>query len=281
MRLSTTVLCITLLAGCGSDDPAERPAEPQAASTDTSADAAAQTGEVQDSPDVQAPQPDGPNICRNAGTDGATASCLTPTQTPEYYAEQASKYFDTLDIEAPPESKPNYAALVVRWEWAPWLLLTGYTAEAMNDTSAILKQFDPSTVPTRDCRGFDTQPFARCYVVFEYEGGLCPIYEEFSFNDAGEMTFIEAWSDLDGLRPMTDPADTWAEAADLPRLSNRVPGLGNATGTIDFESPWMKEAAAEDADVADLAARAENWWAAWSDALAAAPADFFAKGCGW
>ena len=53
---------------------------------------------------------------------------------------------------------------------------------------------DPSTVPTRDCRAFSVQPFARCYVTFEYKDGPCPIYEEFVFNDQGEMTFIEAWS---------------------------------------------------------------------------------------
>ena len=33
----------------------------------------------------------------------------------------------------------------------------------------VLRSLDPSTVPFRDCRGFETQPFARCYVIFEYE----------------------------------------------------------------------------------------------------------------
>ena len=108
-----------------------------------------------------------------------------------------------------------------------------------------------STVPVRDCRGFDTQPFARCYVEFEYEEGPCPIYEEFAFNDAGEMTFIEAWSNLPDLLPNAAD-DPWAEDPDFPRLATRVPGLGNETGTLDLESEWMQAAAAADPDVADF-----------------------------
>ena len=63
---------------------------------------------------------------------------------------------------------------------------------------------DPSTVPVRDCRAFSVQPFARCYVTFEYAEGSCPIYEEFVFNDQGEMTFIEAcraWKAVHGSLP--------------------------------------------------------------------------------
>ncbi len=218
--------------------------------------------------------------CRNQGTEGATARCLTPKQSPDYYADQANKYFDTLDVDADPESIPNYSDLVARWEWPPWLLLTGYTREQLIETAEILRDADPSTVPVRDCHGFSDQPFARCYVVFQYEGGPCPIYEEFTFNDRGEMTFIEAWSDLDGLRPMADD-DTWAEAFDMPRLSTRVPGLGNPEGRIDLESQWMKDAAKADPDVADLAKRATDMWKYWFEAVKEAPPHYFAQGCGW
>ena len=51
----------------------------------------------------------GPNDCTNAGTDAATARCLQPTMPEAYYVEQALKYFDTLDIEASPDSIPNYS----------------------------------------------------------------------------------------------------------------------------------------------------------------------------
>jgi len=219
--------------------------------------------------------------CISPDTEGATSTCLRPTQTAKYYAEQASKYFDTLDINADPESVPNYSELVARWEWPPWLLLTGVGRDDMIATAKALKNADPSTVPQRDCRFFETQPFARCTIVFEYEEGLCPIYEEFVFNDAGEMTFIEAWSDLPGLRPQTDENDPWGENRSIQRLSTRIPGLGNAEGRFDLDSTWMADAAANDPDVADFATRTVDWWDHWFKEIAHAPKDFFAQGCGW
>jgi hypothetical protein len=221
-----------------------------------------------------------PEGCENARTDGATASCLEPTQSPEFYVEEALKYFDTLDVEADRSRVPDYHPDVVRWEWPPWLLLTGFTAQSMDDSAAVLRVADPSTVPERECRAFDIQPFARCYVVFEYEGGSCPIYEEFVFDDEGRTTFIEAWSDLPGLLPHADPSDRWAEDQEIGRLSTRVPGLGSASGfAVDTE--WMRDAAEEDADVAELQTRAADFWQTWLDELENADPDFFAVGCGW
>jgi hypothetical protein len=200
--------------------------------------------------------------------------------TPEYYVQQAEAYFDTLDIDAPRESVPDYHPLVARWEWPPWLLLTGYTSEDMIGTGDALRILDPSTVPIRDCRFFEKQPFARCYIEFEYERGRCPIYEEFTFNDAGEMTFIEAWSNLPGLLP-NEGDDPWAEKDGFPRLSTRVPGLGNATGAIDLESSYMIEAGMNDPEVADFALRATHWRMYWAIAVSEAQEDFFGVGCGW
>jgi hypothetical protein len=218
--------------------------------------------------------------CHGEGTPGATAGCLLPTKTPEYYVAQGLKYFDTLDVSADPLSIPDYAPLVARWEWPPWLKLTGYERQNMLDTAAFLREYDPSTVPVRDCRFFEQQPFCRCYITFEYEGRPCPIYEEFTFNDQGQMTFIEAWSDLPGLLPLA-PDDPWGEAPDVPRLSTRVPGLGNAEGLIELGSQWMREAEARDPDVADLALRARDPWLHWTEELKAAGDDLYERGCGW
>ena len=222
-----------------------------------------------------------PDPCLHEGTEGATATCLSPTRSPEHYVAQANAYFDTLDVDADPASIPSYSELVARWEWPPWLLLTGFGRQDMHDTAVALKDVDPSTVPTRDCRFFPNQPFARCYVVFEYEGGSCPIYEEFTFNDAGEITFIEAWSDLPALLPQSGQEDAWGERGTVNRLSTRVPGLGKPDGRVDLESSWMVEAAAADPDVGTFALQAVDWWAAWLETLARAPEDFFAQGCGW
>jgi hypothetical protein len=221
-----------------------------------------------------------PEGCLNFGTSGATAACVKPNRPGAYYVAEALAYFDTLDVDAPRENVPNYHALVARWEWPPWLLLTGYTSEDMILSSDLLRQIDPSTVPERDCRFFEKQPFARCYIAFEYERGRCPIYEEFSFNEEGQMTFIEAWSDIPGLLPNA-PDDPWAEADNFPRLATRVPGLGNGTGTLDLESEYMIGAAMTDTDLATFALRATDWRRYWFAELNEAQADFFGVGCGW
>ena len=203
-----------------------------------------------------------------------------PTRPGAYYVDQAQRYFDGLDESADPASVATYSTRVARWEWPPWLYLTGYGAEDMAALDETVKAATPATIPDRDCRAFDVQPFARCRVSFAYAGGPCPIYEEFTFNDQGEITFIEAWSDLPGLRPMAD-ADTWAEADGVHRLSAKVPGLGNATGLIDPESPGMAEAAAADPELADFVARTREFWDYWVRAYEAAGDDLFVRGCGW
>jgi hypothetical protein len=212
---------------------------------------------------------------------GALATCLEPTLAAEHYVEQSDAYFDSMDYTTP-FAYPPYHDTVARWEWPPWLKLTAFTRDNIEATDALL-QFYPSVVRERDCRFFDTQPFGRCYVVFYYdahEGRPCPIYEEFTFNDAGEITFIEAWSDVDGLRPMADD-DPWAEAPDFPRLANRVPGLGWADGAIDVDSPAFQQAAAVDADLADFDARARDWTATWLDEFESSDASMWSEGCGW
>ena len=221
----------------------------------------------------------GPDPCSH---DGALSGCLEPTQTPEYYAAMSSMYFDTMDTSVELDGWPPYSELVARWEWPPWLKLTAYTRENIEATDTLLTLY-PSVVPERDCRAFDTQPFGRCVVVFYYdahEGRGCPIYEEFSFNDAGEITWIEAWSDVDGLRP-TSAEDPWGEQGDIGRLSARIPGLGNAEGKIDIDSVWMEEAAEADPDVADFLVRANDWQATWLEEYASAPDDYWDVGCGW
>ncbi len=218
--------------------------------------------------------------CLNAGTPGATADCVARTRSPEYYVQQAELYFDTLDTDTYEGVEPNYSELVARWEWPPWLLLTGYGKDEMITIGKLLRGFDPSKVPERDCRAFDTQPFARCYVVFEYPEGRCPIYEEFVFDADGEMTFIETWSDVPGLAP-TSPQDPWGQSRDFPRLSTRVPGLGNANSKIDLKSDWMLDAARTDPELDDFRHRASNWGPTWAKELSNAGHDLNAKGCGW
>jgi hypothetical protein len=150
----------------------------------------------------------------------------------------------------------------------------------MNLTADALRDLDPSTVPVRDCRFFEKQPFARCYVLFEYEGGLCPIYEEFIFNDLGEMTWIEAWSDLPELLPQ-DSTDRWAQDLNYPRLGTRVPGLGQSQGAFDWTTNALLDQVGDDPEVLDFMERTSNWRQYWIETFTQAPRDFFSVGCGW
>jgi hypothetical protein len=110
----------------------------------------------------------------NCGTDAALAECLTPKFSPEYYVEQGVKYFLTMQSDIPIDVIPNYSDLVIRWEWPPWLLLTGYKRSGLIASDIVLK-LNPTTYDTIDCRAFDTQPFCRCHVIFNYSGETCPI----------------------------------------------------------------------------------------------------------
>ena len=215
-------------------------------------------------------------------TEGALSTCVQPNQSAETYAALSSMYFDTMDASVELDQWPPYTETVARWEWPPWLLLTAYGLENIKLTDSLLALY-PSTVPERDCRAFDTQPFGRCKVTFYYEaheGKGCPIYEEFSFNDLGEITFIEAWSDVDGLRP-TSAEDPWAEHENIGRLSARIPGLGDPGGLIDLDGTALAQAAEQDPEVADFVLRANNWYETWHDAWLAAGDEMWETGCGW
>jgi hypothetical protein len=213
---------------------------------------------------------------------GALSTCSTPSASDTHYIEQGERYFDTLDASADPGSEPDYAETVARWEWPPWLLLTGWGKDfTLAADEVILAAYPGTTVPFRDCRAFSVQPFGRCRVTIDYEGKPCPIYEEFTFNDDGLVTFVEAWSDQPELLPMDASIDTWAEGNAVSRLSTRVPGLGTAGGAIDPTGKDMEKAAATDPELADFAARTQDFWGYWAEAYAAAGDDMFARGCGW
>ena len=108
-----------------------------------------------------------------------------------------------------------------------------------------------------------------------------PDYEEFVFNDQGEITFIEAWSDRPEFLPMDGPSDPWGEGSDVQRLSTRVPGLGNETGRIDLDSEAMQRAAEGDPELADFVRRARDFWPTYLEAVEEAGPDYYARGCGW
>ena len=70
-------------------------------------------------------------------------------------------YFNTMDTAEDRDLGPNYSEWVARWEWPPWLKLTAFGQEHLVAGDLLLRRF-PSTIPERDCRAFDTNPFGRC-----------------------------------------------------------------------------------------------------------------------
>lgn len=196
-----------------------------------------------------------------ADVDSAFSTRLTPKFPADYYIDQGVKYFLTMESSVPFKVKPEYSDLVIRWEWHPWLLLTGYKRRNLIDTDRLLKLY-PTKYDTIDCQFFEQQPFCRCHVIFNYSETRIPIYEEFTFNDQGEITFIEAWSDFPSLLPM-DTSDYWAEGDNVNRLSTRVPGLGNNEGRIERKADWMLRAAEKDTVLADMLQRLRRPFNSW------------------
>ena len=85
------------------------------------------------------------------GTDAAKAGCVKPTKPPKYYVEQSIKYFRTMETSVSVMVQPNYSEKVVRWEWEPWLLLTGYGKSNLIWTDTLLKLFK-TAYDKLDCR---------------------------------------------------------------------------------------------------------------------------------
>ena len=164
--------------------------------------------------------------CLNPGTQSDRYVSATD-HDPEYYVEQANKYFDTLDPNAEPGSMPYYSEQVVRWEWPP-AIAHGPWEAGMIDTAEVLKVGDPSTVPERDCRfskhnrSRDVTSSLNTRVVLPYLRRVC-------LQRCGEMTFIEAWSDLPGLRPQQGDDDRFGERGTFYRLP-RVPASAHLKG---------------------------------------------------
>lgn len=205
-------------------------------------------------------------IEQNCGTEAALATCLSPKFYSSYYINQGIKYFQTMQSDIPNNVIPNYASNVIRWEWPPWLLLTGYGKDFLIASDIVLK-LNPTRYYKLDCKYFDVQPFCRCHVVFDYSGDSCPIYEEFTFNNQGQITFIEAWSDFESTLPQNMNAgidsiwsedEYWAKQPNIKRLSTKVPGLGNTYGKINIDAGYMQNAAAIDNDISELVRRIKD-----------------------
>ena len=194
------------------------------------------------------------------------STALKPTKSAEYYVKQCDLYFDSLQSKINPE-RPNYSRDVVRWEHPPWLLLTGLGRDKTFEVDGEIRKY-PCICVNRTHKFFEVQPFGRSRVTFYYgeddikeKKNAIHIYEEFTFNDQGEMTFIEAWTDDESetgkLRELD--ADGWP--TNFARLSTQIPGLGNSRGLININSKYFIEAAKSNGSLADFRFRHEHFMA--------------------
>ena len=182
---------------------------------------------------------------------------LSPNQPADFYIARADAYFNLIsgkDHQGKnlPSNflKPEYSKFMVRWEWEPWLLLTGknsgWSEEWELIDSAIALTL-PNSISDRKYRFSTLNPFVRAVVDIKFGGSnqVLRIYEEFTFNTVGEITFMEAWSYDDPALCMDAFHSNvtfknnihWPERSSIYRLSTLIPGLG-AQG--DCAQPYIE-----------------------------------------
>ena len=157
-----------------------------------------------------------------------------------YYQTQCDLYFRNQEYKYSGE-KPNYSQLSSRWEYQPTGNgLTGYGGDRMHRSDEMIRQ-SPCEVTNRVYKIYDTQPFGRALVTFYYGDNVetkqnpIHIYEEFTFNSQGQITFIEAWA-YDASMAESPSKPFPPDDSRFPRMSRIIPGLGNSEGLIDITS---------------------------------------------
>ena len=188
-----------------------------------------------------------------------------PAKSPDYYFSQCDYYFNSLESKFH-WHRPKYSKDIIRWEWTPWLMLTGMGRTNITTIDSLIR-LCPCIVINRSYRYFPKQPFVRALVTIYYgdevirRGQPLRIYEEFTFNDNGEISFIEAWWAREGDQlPLLD-SDGWPVEPCINRLSTRLPGLGSSPyGTIDLDSDSMLLATRQDMDVNDFRRRCKKFY---------------------
>ena len=86
---------------------------------------------------------------------------------------------------------------MIRWEWHPWLLLSGYKKRDMSLIDGIDRDATPCLVTDRVYRYNSELQMVQAKVMIYYgdvnikarTNGF-PIYEEFKFNSTGQLVFI-------------------------------------------------------------------------------------------
>jgi hypothetical protein len=121
----------------------------------------------------------------------AYSTDLVKNQPDSYYKKQNDIYFDSLESKSycqkTPFILPSYSVGLVRYEWPPWLLLTGLGSTATSSMDRVFADVNPCVVVDRKHVICEQNPFGRSLVTVCYGKGSSlqafKIYEEFTFND--------------------------------------------------------------------------------------------------
>jgi len=218
-------------------------------------------------------KPSVPGDIYKFGKDGkdALAFTLKPKYSPEYYKLQCDLYFTHLESRIADRVEFYCSLTCVRWEWPPWDLLTGQGMINIMYADMVDRDQNECIVAERNIRFYDVQPFGRAIITIYYGDNIktrqhpIKIYEEFTFNDFGQVTFIEAWSCQQSEYLPGFDAEGWP--IEIPtRLSYLIPGLGHITGEINVNTEAVQHAALQNKYVADYVERSKHFMLAVSEA---------------
>lgn len=207
---------------------------------------------------------------------------FTPNKPKDVYLNQAQTYFNFLVTNLDVHVNPDYSFGLIRWEWPPWLVLTGLGSHSTLKIDENIRKGGPCLCPNQEHRFFDQNPFVRSRITFYYGKtaeedsktgtNAIHIYEEFTFNSFGQITFIEAWWDNpENLNLPKTLGKGWCTWPQLPpresdgwppleinRMSSKIPGLGCGRRSM-LSSDSLKEAAKKDPYVKEFRERLEHF----------------------
>lgn len=178
--------------------------------------------------------------------DTSLSTTLKPNRKEIFYRMLIDRYFDNMENKIAEEV--GYSKNVARYEHRYGLTGLGNYRTKYVDT---LIKANKSICTYREYCFNEIQPFIRAKVTFFYDDDILtkknpyPLYLEFTFNTACEITFIEIWKNDDSLKK--DDKD-WPNIED--RISTKVPGLGS--GIINSTSKAFLSLVENDKDVLTL-----------------------------
>ncbi|KAL7556649.1 hypothetical protein ACA910_017588 [Epithemia clementina (nom. ined.)] len=164
-----------------------------------------------DATDCVVKQPHSPTADTSSDNDSDGPSLMAPEQA-EYYIKQCDIFLNTLTTTLRPAKIPNLSKTVMRWDWSHDRL-TGRNRDTLIAMDIFATAVAPEQSVESEHKIYQQQPLGRSMVQFQSvkSGDLRTLYIEFTFNDEGEISFVEVW-----------PLDKYQECIVQDGLSSRL-----------------------------------------------------------